>query len=297
MSFIVISRSRPELDLKECIGTYEFGVVPRSLFASDGSLLLAYDKASVLHRLEKLDTTEHVQIDENGAIGSELSENQAMQEALHIADTSMEHALVDPVDTSSHRVLIIDAMAVVNSVTKTERMKTCQDFADAFLQMICNMAAQYDDVRLVFDRYIKTSLKEQMRTKRTKGKSTYYHVKDKTLIQNIALKDFLADTRTKRELTEYLADKVVRHSKTPNNSLKKVMVTSGAQTNGNVDIPASLLTHSQEEADTLLLLHALMFQMTQNLLSVHQTRTSCCCLSTCIQAYQNQQHSSQERAG
>ena len=58
--FIVISRSRPELDLKECIGTYEFGVVPRSLFASDGSLLLAYDKASVLHHLEKLDTTPQV---------------------------------------------------------------------------------------------------------------------------------------------------------------------------------------------------------------------------------------------
>ena len=43
-----------ELDLKECIGTYEFGVVPRSLFASDVSLLLVYDKASVLHHLEKM---------------------------------------------------------------------------------------------------------------------------------------------------------------------------------------------------------------------------------------------------
>ena len=40
---IVISRSRPQLDLKECIGTYEFGVVPRSLFASDAAILLAYD--------------------------------------------------------------------------------------------------------------------------------------------------------------------------------------------------------------------------------------------------------------
>ena len=34
------------------------------------------------------------------------------------------------------------------------------------------------------------------------------------------------------------------------------MVTSGTQTKGNVDIPCSLLTHSQEEADTLLVLHA-----------------------------------------
>jgi len=34
------------------------------------------------------------------------------------------------------------------------------------------------------------------------------------------------------------------------------MVTSGTQTTGNVNIPDSLLTHSQEEADTLLILHA-----------------------------------------
>ena len=30
---IIISRSRSQLDLNECIGTYEFRVVPRSLFA------------------------------------------------------------------------------------------------------------------------------------------------------------------------------------------------------------------------------------------------------------------------
>jgi len=59
---------------------------------------------------------------------------------------------------------------------------------------------------------MKTLLNEQMRTKRTQGKSTYYHVKD--------------------------------------------TVTSGTQTTGNVNIPDSLLTHSQEEADMLLILHA-----------------------------------------
>ena len=86
-------------------------------------------------------------------------------------------------------------MAEVNSVTKSEQMKTCQDFADAFLQKIYNMTSLYDEVRLVLDRYINSSLKEQMRTKRTKGKSTYYHVKDNTLIQNISLKDFQISTQ------------------------------------------------------------------------------------------------------
>ena len=256
---LVISRSRPELNLKVWIGKYEFGVVPRSLFASDGSLLLAYDKAKILHHLENLDSSkQQVQADRNEATGNEPSDNQAIQLPLEVAETAVENTNIDPADESSaHRVIIIDGMAEVNSVTKTEQMKACQDFADAFLQKIYNMTSHYDEVRLVFDRYINSSLKEQMRTKRTKGKSTYYHVKDNTLIQNISLKDFLSDIRTKGELVEYLADKVLSHSKSCNNTLKKVMVTSGTQTKGNVDIPDLLLTHNQEETDTLLLLHAI----------------------------------------
>ena len=90
-----------------------------------------------------------------------------MQVPLQVADTAVEHTHVDPAgESSSYRLIIIDGMAVVNSVTKTEQMKTCQNFADVFLQIICNMAAQHDKVRLVFDQYIKTSLKEQIRTKR-----------------------------------------------------------------------------------------------------------------------------------
>ena len=39
--------------------------------------------------------------------------------------------------------------------------------------------------------------------------------------------------------------------------MKKFLVTSGTETKGNTSIPDVLLTHSQEEADTLLILHAL----------------------------------------
>ena len=59
--FIVISRSRTDLGLKKCIGTFEFGLVPRTLFASDGSLLLAYDKATILHHLEKDATSQYME--------------------------------------------------------------------------------------------------------------------------------------------------------------------------------------------------------------------------------------------
>ena len=127
----------------------------------------------------------------------------------------------------------------------------CKDFAQVFLDQLSNMAGDYDEVRLVFDRYINSSLKEQMRRKRTKGKSTYYHVKDTTLIQNISLKDFLSNIKTKAEL--YLAEKAVDHSKGPTNKLKKFIVTSGTETKGNICVPSTLVTHSQEEADTFQL--------------------------------------------
>ena len=268
--FIVISRSRPELDLKECIGTYEFGIVPRSLFASDGSLLLAYDKAAILHHLESLSSNEIEGTESSEPPPEEAgSSDPTPEEAGSIESTPTgNHPATDsqlsgtPGDTamttdSQYRVIIIDGMAVVNSVTKTEQMKTCQDLAQTFLDMICNMATKYDEIRLVFDRYITQSLKEQMRAKRTKGKSTYYHVKNSTLIQNISLRDFLSNIKTKAELTEYLADKMLEHSMSPSNRLKNFIVTSGTQTKGNVAVPSTLVTHTQEEADTLLLLHAL----------------------------------------
>jgi len=65
--FVVISRSRPELDLKSCISSYELGVVPRSLFASNGSLLVAYDKAKILHQLKHLKNHEEALADDSVA--------------------------------------------------------------------------------------------------------------------------------------------------------------------------------------------------------------------------------------
>ena len=102
-------------------------------------------------------------------------------------------------ETANDRILIIDGMAIVNSITKHGNMKTCADFAESFLSIICYMTQEYDEVRVVFDRYISPSLKSQTRSKRAQRKTTYYHVKDNTLIKNISLKEFLSDSRTKEE--------------------------------------------------------------------------------------------------
>ena len=259
---IVISRSRSQLDLKECIGTYEFGVVPRSLFASDGTVLLAYDNSKILHHIELLVSNEqlvtHTPAMETSTSIASNNENGQEMEASEISPDVAIEGLARLNDTSpKYQVIIIFGMALVNAIPKTERIMTCKDFAQVFLDQLSNMADEYDEVRLVFDRYINSSLKEQMRRKRTKGKSTYYHGKDTTLIQNISLNDFLSNIKTKAELTAYLAAKTTDHSKGSTNKLNKFIVTSGTETKGNICVPSTLVTHKQEEADTVLMLHDL----------------------------------------
>ena len=56
-------------------------------------------------------------------------------------------------------------MAVVNSITNADSMKPCADFANSFLTMICNFVEDFDEIRLVFGRYIEASLKSQTRKK------------------------------------------------------------------------------------------------------------------------------------
>ena len=55
-----------------------------------------------------------------------------------------------------------------------------------------------------------------------------------TLIQNISVKDFLSNIKAEGGLTTYLAAKTTDHNKGTTNKLKKFIVTSGTETNGNI---------------------------------------------------------------
>ena len=85
--FVIAARCRPDLDLKDCIGNYEFGVIPRSLFQSDGSLLLPHDKSKVMHGREGL-----------------------ISECTEVASTN---------NGVGRRVILFDGMELVNSIKKS----------------------------------------------------------------------------------------------------------------------------------------------------------------------------------
>lgn len=87
--FIIASRSRKDLDVKSLISRYEFGNVCRSLFACDGNLLLAADKSKMVAYLE------------NKVKDLPISEREG-----------------------SHKVLIIDGVALLHKIKKTAEIST-----------------------------------------------------------------------------------------------------------------------------------------------------------------------------
>ena len=99
-------------------------------------------------------------------------------------------------------------------------------------------------------------MKEKTREKRTAGKEIKYRVSDKTSIANISLKQFLSHIDTKAELATYLSEKALSKFKNKSNIQFVVVHDTLAESNFET-FPEALKTHTHEEADTLIVLHAL----------------------------------------
>jgi len=50
---MMVCKSRPEINLAEAVGVYEFSLVPRSLLASDGSMLHCSTKSALINAIDK----------------------------------------------------------------------------------------------------------------------------------------------------------------------------------------------------------------------------------------------------
>ena len=111
-------------------------------------------------------------------------------------------------DPSEEKVIIFGGMAIVNRISiKKSKIKTCADFAEVFVERILDESFRNDEVRVVFDSYVKKSLKTQTRISRTKGYSTVYWVMDETKIDDLETKSFLSSIETKNDLIKYLSNK------------------------------------------------------------------------------------------
>ena len=227
--FLIAYKERPEIDLPSHIGRYEFSVVPRSMFHSDGSMIFASDKSSLMHEIKKI-TKGDSSCDEDS-----------------VRDAEQDRAL--------HRVIMFDGMGVVNKLKKSDAIRTCKDLAAVFVQRILGESNNYQVVAMIFDRYMVSSLKSKTRNKRTKGVSVHYKIADNMNIENVSLKSLLSHVHTKMELTAYLGEKLVSACKTIQ---KDFIVIYENKCKTNLPVLQDVLIHEQEEADTLMILYGIV---------------------------------------
>ena len=155
-------------DLPHYLREYKLSVVQRSLFSADGKLLPTNDKSTLLREIEQL---------------IEKQDDRINKE-------------------KERSVIIFDGMAVANKINfrKSPQIKSCKDYAIAFFNKIKYEASGFDEIPVIFDRYIERSLKSKTRDARTSGIQVRYKVADDTCIEHISTSQFLSHIETKNEL-------------------------------------------------------------------------------------------------
>jgi len=125
--FLVIQQSRPDLvpKLPRTIADYEMSVIPRSLFANDGSLLIPTDKSSIMHAIEDQDDSAQSGVGSDGIPNVGIEEDQ-----LEIEMTLGENKNVN------EAAIIFDGMAVLQSMKKTSSMTKISHLKLAFVKRI-----------------------------------------------------------------------------------------------------------------------------------------------------------------
>jgi len=143
-------------------------------------------------------------------------------------------------------------MAVLHELMAVKNFKDCKDLGVSYVKLIDPKARGYDQVRVIFDNYTKvSSLKERTRQLRRgdiKGTRSYI-VDSSTRIRD--KRTFLTSTDTKDSLTLYLAEQLIGTS-----TSAKLMTATRQSVTTNFECLTTTGVSPQEEADTLMILHA-----------------------------------------
>ena len=113
---IVAARSRPEIDLSNYFGEFEFSVVPKSMFSADGNLLKTSDKSVIVQEIEK-----------------------------QFPDINITNFTED-----SDSVLIFDGMVIANRISIQKcQLKNWIEFANKFIDIVLKESKLFSEVRVI----------------------------------------------------------------------------------------------------------------------------------------------------
>ena len=158
---MLVCKSQLDIDIQETVRTYEFSLVPRSMFAADGTMPRCSStcKSALMNILEKL------LVDLNEGNGTKVTQNEQNRE-------------------QQMRVSVVDAMAEVQSLDKPEWIRKCSHIADHFTSRIFEKYSDSEELCLVYD-----FLKGGTRIKRREGQTpVYYRITALTHIAKVPMK-------------------------------------------------------------------------------------------------------------
>ena len=119
-----------------------------------------------------------------------------------------------------------------------------RELSECFNERLMSLTQDYDEIILVFDTYRDDSLKSATRDKRRQERAPIeYQVRNDTNIKHIPMNRFLSHDKTKADLTNCLAAKILVHNSTSH--------SSSGHTRSNQDL--LFQDNNHEEADTLLI--------------------------------------------
>src|SRR6218665_3357872 len=135
----------------------------------------------------------------------------------------------------SRKIAQVDGMVLLQQMTKKPAtIVTVKDLNECFNNRLMSLTRDYDEIILVFDTYRDYSLKSATRDKRRQGRPPIqYQVRDDTNIKHIPMNRFLSQDKTKADLTNYLAAKILKYNSTVQ---KRVITSSSGHTSSNDDL-------------------------------------------------------------
>ena len=166
----------------------------------------------------------------------------------------------ESIDLSENKsCLIIDGQALIHSLGKCKNSSTFGEQADKFIQSVLFQGRSFDRIDIVFDRYRVNSIKESTRIRRTQKQTP---IRKSNIDRSVKLptnwSGYMASPENKSEYADFLSNEIKLRS------YEKEIVTSGGfkdeqevwSSRNNPDV--SQLSSNHEEADTRLILHAIV---------------------------------------
>src|SRR6218665_3392631 len=138
-------------------------------------------------------------------------------------------------DVPSRKIALVDGMVLLQQMTKKPAtIVTVKDLSECFNNRVLSLTRDWVEILLVFDTYRDYSLKSATRDKKRQGRALIqYQVRDDTNIKHIPINRFLSHDKTKADLTNYLAAKILEYNRA---AQERVIPSSSGHTSNNDDL-------------------------------------------------------------